>query len=164
MVIVLAVVAVMNFAGCSERVDEALLAHRKSLLSETAPVEFTTVEAARDNIEKSATITFEGQADLKAMASDKPKALFLVREVQEDDDHGGAGHDPSTCPFCKRRLAAAPKAVVVFVDDKGKVIPYDVESLFSIKHGDTVVVEGSGKMDKELDVFQVTASSVFVRN
>ena len=150
--------------GCAERVDEALVGHRTLLLQDAAPESFTTIESAQKNIEQSPLITIEGRADLKAMASEKPRASFLVREILEDDEHGGSGHDPSTCPFCKRRLALAPKAFVVFVDDEGEVIPYDVGKLFSIEHGDVVVVEGQGTLDTTLDLFRVIASSVFVRH
>ena len=152
-------------AGCAERVDEALIGHRTSLLKDAEPKNFTTIETAQKNIEQSSSITIQGRADLKAMASEKPRASFLVREVLEDDEeHGGSGHDPSTCPFCKRRLAAAPKAFVVFVDEQGEVIPYDVDKLFSIEHGDVVVVEGQGTLDTTLDLFRVIASSVYVRH
>lgn len=151
------------FSGCAKKVDEALIGHRKALMKNSAPDEFTSIGTAQKNIKQSASITIEGRADLKNMDSREPRALFLVREILEDDGHGGSGHDPSSCPFCKRRIAAAPKAVVVFLDDQGEVIPYDVESLFSIEHGDVVVIEGEGKLDEGLDLFKVIASSVFIR-
>ena len=151
-------------SGCTEKVDEALIGHRKALLKDAEPEKFTSIAKAKKNIEQSPSITIEGRADLNEMAAEQPRALFLVREILEDDGHGGSSHDPSSCPFCRRRQAAAPKAVVVFVDDQGDVLPYDVEALFSIEHGDVVVVEGNGKLDKGLNLFKVTASSVFVRH
>ena len=158
------VMPLVFLSGCAEKVDEVLIGHRKALLKGAAPENFTSIETAQKNIDQSPSVTIEGQADLKELAADKPRALFLVREVLEDDGHGSSSHDPSSCPFCRRRQAAAPKAVVVFVDDQGEVIPYDVETLFSIEHGDVVVVEGNGQLDEELNIFEVTASSVFIRH
>ena len=161
--LVIFLTAVVLLCGCAEQVDEALISHRKDLLKDAAPEGFTSIETAQKNIKQSPSITFEGVADLKEMASEKPRALFMVREILEDDGHGGSSHDPSSCPFCKRRLASAPRAVVIFLDDDGQVIPYDVDALFSIEHGDEVIVEGQGKLDEGLSLFEVTASSVFVR-
>lgn len=161
---ILSVMSLVFLSGCTNKVDEVLIGHRNALLTTAEPKNFTSIETAQENVEHSPSITIEGQADLKELASDKPRALFLVREVLEGDGHGSSSHDPSSCPFCKRRQAAAPKAVVVFVDDNGDVIPYDIETLFSIEHGDVVVVEGKGELDKGLNIFEVTASSVFVRH
>lgn len=163
LILVFLLTPLVLFSGCAKKVDEVLIGHRKALMKNSAPEEFTSIESAQQNIKQSASITIEGRADLKEMDSHKPRAMFLVREVLEDDGHGGSGHDPSSCPFCKRRLAAAPKAVVVFLDDQGDVIPYDVESLFSIEHGDVVIIEGEGKLDEGLNLFKVVASSVFIR-
>ena len=87
---------VVFLSGCTERVDEVLLGHRKALLKEAEPTGFTTIEVAQKNIDESPSITIEGQADLNEMVSETPRALFLVREILEDDGHGGSSHDPST--------------------------------------------------------------------
>jgi len=86
----------------------------------------------------------------------------MVREILDTSDHGGEGHDPSSCVFCRRRMNAAPKAPVAFVGQDNKALPYPIEQLFPIKHGDEVVITGTGKLDEGLDLLKITAESIYL--
>jgi hypothetical protein len=69
------------------------------------------------------------------------KASFMLSELP-DDGHG-EGHDSDNCPFCKRRLAKAPTAVVKFVDAQGQTLSIDSRKLFGLEKDQTVVVHGT---------------------
>jgi len=71
---------------------------------------------------------------------DPGKAAFLIAELP-DDGHG-EGHDADNCPFCKRKAARAPTAMVQFLDDAGTVIPIDARKLLGVEKKDVVVVVG----------------------
>ena len=59
-------------------------------------------------------------------------------------------------------MNAAPKAPVAFVGQDNKALPYPIEQLFPIKHGDEVVVTGTGKFDEGLDLLKITAESIYL--
>jgi len=71
---------------------------------------------------------------------DPGQAAFLIAELP-DEGHG-EGHDADNCPFCKRKAARAPTAMVQFVDDSGAVIPIDARKLLGVEKKDVVVVVG----------------------
>ncbi len=81
-------------------------------------------------------------------------------DVSEDGHESAPGHDPDACAFCKRRRADAPSALVQFVDEKQQPIRLSAEKLFELKKGQKVVIEGTGKFDKESKTLFVTASKL----
>lgn len=70
---------------------------------------------------------------------DAGKASFVLGEAPEEGH--GAGHDPDKCPFCRRKIANAPTAIVEFRDDGG-VIPHDSRKLFGLQKNDIVTLRG----------------------
>ncbi len=154
------------FTGCETKVDPKLAQYRTELLLSAEPVTVTSIEDAKKDVAaKAAAVTIEGIADTESLQSTgKAKALMLVRELLPDDHGHQAGHDPSSCPFCKRRLANAAKAAVEFVGTDGRVLPYAVDELFGLKQGDPVVVQGTAELDPKLNVLKITASGIYVRD
>ncbi len=161
-------VILMALAGCSTTSETADQANEidqgKNFLMNDRPVAATTLGEAQEVVEDQPDVVIEGWADLKYFESKENEAIFMVREILEDSDHGGEGHDPSSCPFCKRRMEAAPKAAVVFVDDAKKVLPVSVDKLFELNHGDKVVISGKGKLDRNIDLFKITAAKIHIPN
>jgi hypothetical protein len=91
---------------------------------------------------------------------DPGKASFLLAELPEEGH--GEGHDADNCPFCKRKAANAPTAIVQFVDEQGQVIPRDARKLFGIQKKDVVTVRGHAERG-ELNTLIVTANAIHVR-
>jgi len=91
---------------------------------------------------------------------DAGKASFLIAELP-DEGHG-EGHDADNCPFCKRKAAKAPTAIVQFVDASGQVIPIDARKLFGINTKDVVVIRGQAAPG-ELNAMVVTATDMHIR-
>ena len=91
------------------------------------------------------------------------QATFMLSELP---DAAHAGDDPDhadNCPFCKRKLEKAPKAVVKIVDSAGEVMPVDARDLLGIAKGDVVVVRGSGRYSETVNLVEITADGIFRR-
>lgn len=154
----------LSLAGCATE-DPRFDAMRSQLLLDEAPADAMSI------------------ADAKAAASDNPdvavlarivpdeheafmpgQAAFVVTEVlSEEDGHGGKQH-ADNCPFCKRKAAEAPRAAVQFVDESGSPLKGDAREWFGIKCGDEVVIRGKGELLAELNMFQLTAAGIYLRN
>lgn len=91
---------------------------------------------------------------------DPGKASFLLAELP-DEGHG-EGHDADNCPFCKRKAAKAPTAIVQFVDSAGNVITTDARKLLGVDKKDVVVVRGKVSAG-ELNTLLITATQMHVR-
>ncbi len=85
------------------------------------------------------------------------RASFLISELPEEGH--GEGHDADNCPFCKRKAAQAPKAMVRFADEKGQTVGIDARDLFGLKTGDVVAVRGSAKVG-ELNTLMIDAAAL----
>mgnify|MGYP001164626519 CR=1 FL=1 len=90
---------------------------------------------------------------------DAGKASFLLAELPAEGH--GDGHDADNCPFCKRRAAQAPTAIVQFLDERGKVIAHDARQLFDLQKNDVVTVRGRA-VRGELNSLVVTADAIYV--
>ncbi len=92
------------------------------------------------------------------------QASFLLSEALPETDHASTpGHDPATCPFCRRRAQKAnATALVQFRDKKGDVLPIDARKLLGVEKNQVVVVRGKGHVDK-LGVLVVSATGIHVR-
>ncbi len=91
---------------------------------------------------------------------DTGKASFLIAELPADGH--GEGHDADNCPFCKRKAAKAPTAIVQFVDSAGQVIAIDARKLFGIDKKDVVIIRGQA-VAGELRAMVVTATDMHIR-
>ncbi len=73
-------------------------------------------------------------------------ATFVLSQLPDSSHAGGDANHADNCPFCKRKLKNAPKAVVQFVDSGGEVLPIDARKLFGLAKGDVVVVQGTASI------------------
>ena len=90
-------------------------------------------------------------------------ASFLISQLPEGDHAEGDPDPADNCPFCKRKLTNAPKAVVRILDDSGEVMTVDARKLLGIAKGDVVVVRGSATFLEPVNTVQVDAEGIFVR-
>ena len=153
----------MLIAGCASE-DPQLLALRSRLLLQVEPESTTTIAAARETSVENPQVSFVGQiVPDESEAFAKGQAAFLVTEiVPEQEGHEGKEHADS-CPFCKRRAANAPRVAVQFVDDSGEPLKIDARQLLGVQAGDTVVVQGEGRVIEDLGMFHVTANGIYLR-
>lgn len=155
--------AVMLFVGCSAEDSRMATLRQRWMLTEE-PAAVSTILEARDGVATNSNVVFAGRiADDEHEAFMPGEAAFIVTEILPvQDGHDGKEH-VDNCPFCKRRAAQAPRALVKFADDSGAPLAVDARQLFGIQVGDTVVIRGKGEVLSELNLFQVTADGVFRR-
>jgi hypothetical protein len=149
--------------GCEVKPQIDLSGMRDSFLLSSRPEGATSLADAQNQLSENSDLVVKGWLDLNGTQQRKGNAVVLLREILADDGHGGAGHDPSSCPFCKRRMEAAPKAVVVFNNENGDPIPHQIDKLFAIKHGDLAVVTGRpASYDPKLKILTIAAKGLFL--
>lgn len=90
-------------------------------------------------------------------------ASFLISQLPEGDHAEGDPDHVDNCPFCKRKLKNAPKAVVRILDDSGEVMTVDARQLLGVAKGDVVVVRGSATYLEPVNTVQINAEGIFVR-
>jgi hypothetical protein len=91
---------------------------------------------------------------------DAKSSEFLVSEIPEGEKASDPLHDPSTCPFCRKKAENAPTVVVRMLDSKGKTFPGSAEQIFDLKRGMHIVVKGSGVFDSELNTLTINATGL----
>ncbi|MCU0711618.1 MAG: hypothetical protein MUC43_06130 [Pirellula sp.] len=91
---------------------------------------------------------------------DAKSTEFLVSEIPDGEKATDPLHDPSTCPFCRKKAENAPTVVVRMLDSKGKTFPGSAEQIFDLKRGMHIVVKGSGVFDPELNTLTINATGL----
>lgn len=93
---------------------------------------------------------------------EKNRSAFLLTDVFEDTHGADSNHDPSTCPFCKRRAENASKAYVTMVDSQQQPYPVSAAELLALRKGDRVVVEGQATWDEELEMIRINGTKIYI--
>jgi hypothetical protein len=86
---------------------------------------------------------------------------FMVSQLP---DEGHATDDPDhadNCPFCKRKLENAPKAIIQFLGDNGEVLQGDPRAKLGLAKGDIVYVTGTAQYHPEVNTVMVNATGVY---
>jgi hypothetical protein len=151
--------------GCAESGGStAAPPERKRFIAAAEPAGATSIARAKAAVAKhSGEVVLVGQIlDSQFNPFHEGKASFVLSELP-DDGHAHKGHDPKDCPFCKRRAAKAPKAIVQCNDKSGKLLPIDAQKLLGVSPDQVIVVRGEGKIDPVLDLFVVQADRIFIR-
>lgn len=159
-------VILLLLIGCSAE-DPVVIQHRSALLMSTEPAGSVTIEDARSNIESETQIVLTGRIgtpDLTNWWSTTDDATIFISEGMPDSHYNpGDGHDPASCPFCKRKWKLEDSmAIVRFVDKSGQQIPVGANKLLDVKDGDVVVVKGVASLD-ESGYLIVEASGLLIR-
>ncbi|QDT10153.1 hypothetical protein [Planctomycetes bacterium K23_9] len=157
-------VVLLAAVGCHSSTDTGLDEQRDALMLSQEPADAITptdaIEAASDSVE----LTLAGRihaGDIDPFQAGQ--AAFMLTQLP-DEGHGADDPDHAdNCPFCKRRLEKAPKAIVQFKDDDGKVLDVDAKELFGIKKGDAVVVRGKVAYQEATNTLTVDATGLFKR-
>lgn len=155
--------AMLCLPGCSTE-DARLESLRERYLLSSEPPAPTTIAEAKAKLSENSRVKLVGRipAD-EHEAFTRGEATFFVTEILSDD-HGHSDPDHvDNCPFCQMRAANAPRAAVQFVDEQGEPLEVDARELFGIDTGDTVVIQGMARLIAKLDVFVVTADSIYLR-
>lgn len=161
--------ALLATVGACNKVDERVSSLRGQLMLADEPAGAASIAEVRDGFDAEQ----EPEQDVLVVGRigagefepwGDGQASFLLAEALPASDHAATpGHDPATCPFCRRRAAKADAtALVQFRDAKGEVLPIDARELLGVKKDQVVVVRGKGHVDK-LGVLVVSATGIHVR-
>ncbi len=130
----------------------------------TEPADPQTPTDVKESITEPTLIAVAGRIDA---GDNEPfqggTASFIISQLP-DDAH--AKDDPDhadNCPFCKRKLKNAPKAIVRILDDGGNVMAVDARELLGVSKGDVVVVRGLATYLEPVNTIQIDAEGIFVR-
>ena len=164
--------AISTQTGCDRSTSESGLAsdHQHSVIRRTfwsdTPLAGqaktpTEIKEAASESGEAREVLIAGRIDAgEFTAFGKGEATFILSQLP-DDAHGG--DDPNhadNCPFCKRKLKNAPKAIVRFEDSEGEVIAVAVDQLFGLTEKDIVLVQGQARYDKLLNSVLVKATKL----
>jgi hypothetical protein len=89
----------------------------------------------------------------------EPNQASFLMSVLPEKGHDDPEH-ADNCPFCKRKAAMAPKAVIQFVDASGAVLPHGAQQLFGLNKNDIITVRGTIK-SFDLNLFIVHANGLY---
>jgi hypothetical protein len=149
--------------GCQpvDPVDPRMQEIRGSLMMDE-PAEAKPLSAVSEGLTAGEEVILIGRVFANGLSPFDPgKATFVLSELPEEGHSDDPDH-ADNCPFCKRKAAQAPKALVQFVDDKGDVLAVDAKKLFDLKEKDVVVVRGRGQLH-ESGMYFVTAQGIAIR-
>jgi hypothetical protein len=167
--VLLLLLLLATLSACN-KVDERASSLRRQLMLADEPAGAAGIAEARDGMttdpqsEHDVLIVgriFAGEFEPWADG----QASFLLAEALPETEHAATpGHDPATCPFCRRRAEKADSAtaLVQFRDANGKVLMIDARELLGVEEDQVVVVRGKGHVDR-LGVLVVSATGIHVR-
>ena len=108
------------------------------------------------------SVVLAGRIDAGSMEPFQPgEVAFMISQLP---DEGHAADDPDhadNCPFCKRKLENAPKAIVQFRDANGNVMAGDARQILSVDKGDVVYVTGTASYNSAVNTVMVNATGVY---
>jgi hypothetical protein len=156
-----------GISGCQREpaADPAVVALRQRLMLPAEPAGALSLEEAKAAIESDPNVVVMGriEVDEETLRNAKEAVVVISQFTPGDDAHAqAAGHDPDDCPFCKRKKADAPLAIIQFEDEQGGLLPFDVHQLFGLRKGQVVIVRGHARLN-ELDMLLVSADGLYVK-
>lgn len=153
--IAVGLVALIVAVGCQKQ-DARVAELRKQFVLAEEPAGASSIEAALVKAEESeqsdlgevVLVGRIGAGEFDPWA--EGQASFLMSEATPESDHAATpGHDPATCPFCRRRAekAASFTALVQFRNEQGEIVPIDARELLGVEKDQVVVVRGKARRD-----------------
>ncbi|WP_404310563.1 hypothetical protein [Neorhodopirellula lusitana] len=130
---------------------------------ETSPDGAISLTEASENLgDETKAVTLVGKIDAGEFSAFEPdQATFMLSELPADG-HGNDDPDhEDNCPFCKRRAANAPKAIIQIVDADGKIVPTDAQTLLGLQKGDRVIAVGNASYDATVNAITVQCQKIY---
>lgn len=161
----LAAIVLAAVVGCAAQ-DERTQSLRKKFVLVEEPTGAKTIVDSRTQVKDDPRVVVVGRisgGEVEPWA-DGQAAFMIAEALPADDGHANAaGHDPTTCPFCRRRAEKAnATALVQFHGEDGKLLDIDARKLLGVAKDQTVVVQGQGSVN-DLGVLVIAANGIHVR-
>ncbi|WP_231602640.1 hypothetical protein [Neorhodopirellula pilleata] len=158
--------ALMMIAGCETATQEASVPTEAAVSSEyllaERPAEVSSLSDAAESLGgETKPMTLIGKIDAGDFpAFEADSATFMLSELPADGHGADDPEHEDNCPFCKRRAANAPKAIVQIVDGEGNVIPTDARQLIGLNQGDKIIAVGEASFDEAVNAITVKCQKV----
>jgi hypothetical protein len=170
--LLLGFVCLSFIAGCQTSEDPKVVAYREKLVTDKQPEGVISIADARQELLEKENKTepidvvitgWAGVRDLPAWTVPGKATLMVSEAIEGSHYNAGSGHDPKTCPFCKRRWKLEESmAIIECVDQQGTEIPFDAPTLLHVKEGNGMIFQGKGTLDGD-GMLHVKAEKVFLR-
>ena len=157
--------AAASFVGCDQAANDQRSASVDSrfILPSEPDGAVTPTEAMASHSDPK-PIVLVGRIDAGDFDPFEPgQASFMLSELPDTDHAGGDPDHADNCPFCKRKLEKAPKAVIKILAPSGDVMPVDARELLGIAKGDIVVVRGTGQYTESVNLIEIAANGIYRR-
>ncbi|MEM6472381.1 MAG: hypothetical protein AAF802_22655 [Planctomycetota bacterium] len=161
----------MKSSGTEDATDAGLLddaanvSQASFVLEEIPGGEILTPTDVKELEGESVSAVIAGKIDGGDIDPFQPgKIAFLISQLPDEAHSGGDPDHVDNCPFCKRKLENAPKALVEFKGVDGATLDGDAASVLGVKAGDTVVVTGTAVYDSVVNTVLVEATGVHVKS
>ncbi|MFK7822110.1 MAG: hypothetical protein AB8G99_25660 [Planctomycetaceae bacterium] len=150
---ILALLAVGVGVALAYTHDPELANYRDTVTLEQAPTGSVTIEAARKEIDSTSDVVLTvriGARDVSQWWQADSASFFASEATEGSHYNAGEGHDPTSCPFCRRKWKVEDSMVLVhLVDADGNQIPVSAPDLLNLKDGDIVVVRGKASVGED---------------
>ncbi|MCC9658552.1 hypothetical protein [Rhodopirellula halodulae] len=162
-------VAITNGCNTDTETADVNAASDPTVLLESAPetaLSLTEVKELYDAEESTPPeeLTLVGKVDAGEFEAFEPgSATFMLSELPDEAHTGGDPEHADNCPFCKRRAANAPKAVVQIIDNAGSVRETRADQLAGLAKGDVVTVSGKATYDADVNTITIQSQKIHVR-
>lgn len=159
--LVMLVLVLLGFAGCESTPQPSaeLLHQRGRLLLAEAPEGAISLSEAAEQWPVEGEVAITGRVYAEDQDPWEPNQASFLLSVLPESGHDDPEH-ADNCPYCKRRAAKAPKAVVQFADAEGNPLPYGAQSLFDLKRNDVVTVRGTIE-SFDMNLFVIRATGLY---
>ena len=108
------------------------------------------------------TAVLAGRITAGEMDPFQPDELTFMLSQLPDEGHGADDPDHAdNCPFCKRKLENAPKAIVQFRGTDGEVLKGDARKRLGLQKGDVVYVTGTSTYNADVNTVMVDATGIY---
>jgi hypothetical protein len=151
-----------DFTASSAPVEADVVSAADLVLSEPPQGELMTPTAVKELGGESIGTIIAGRIDAGDLEPFRDGELaFILSELPPEGHGGGDPEHADNCPFCKRKLENAPKAIVQFLAEDGSVRPGDARQTLSLRKGDVVYVTGTAQFNPAVNTVIVNATGVF---
>ena len=155
------VLTVLNI-GCGDQSQPESLLDQSLVLDQMPEGEVLTPTAIMQRGGDWESTLLGGRIDAGGESAFQPNELtFMVSQLPDAAHAEGDPDHADNCPFCKRELEKAPKAIVQFFDDSGNVRTGDPRAVLGLSQGDRVYITGTAHFDEALNTVMVKATGVY---
>lgn len=163
-VLVASIIAVAGCDSTTAKKNAESGSEGSKYLLKSEPRDAKTPTDVKESVSEPTVLAIAGRIDAGDMEPFQDGvASFMISQLPDSSHAESDPQHADNCPFCKRKLKNAPKAVVRILDGSGNVMSVDARQLLGVSKGDVVVVQGLATYLKPVNTVQIDAEGIFIR-